>query len=155
MDTATCAKCGLERPTGDFYTKRSAKSGRASRCKSCELTQKRDEYRADGAARRQKARDSFASGSRAVTRARNAAWLLEYLSSRPCVACGEGDPVVLDLDHIRGNKRASVANMVNGHSLAAIQAEVEKCQVLCANCHRKKTVIERGWFNRSIVRVAS
>jgi hypothetical protein len=33
-----------------------------------------------------------------------------------------------------------------GYSIAALQAEIDKCDVLCANCHRKKTMNERGWF---------
>jgi hypothetical protein len=33
-----------------------------------------------------------------------------------------------------------------GFSVERIQGELEKCQVLCANCHRKITVEERGWF---------
>lgn len=33
-----------------------------------------------------------------------------------------------------------------GYSLTTLQAEIDKCDVLCANCHRKKTMDDRGWF---------
>ena len=54
--------------------------------------------------------------------------------------CGEGDPVVLELDHTEDNKRDNVSDMISqGLGLASIMAEVQKCDVVCANCHRRRT----------------
>jgi hypothetical protein len=37
--------------------------------------------------------------------------------------------------------------MINGgYPIHKIEAEIAKCIVLCANCHRKLTMDERGWF---------
>jgi prophage maintenance system killer protein len=48
--------------------------------------------------------------------------------------------MVLEFDHVRGNKRSTVMTLVkNGYSLDVIQAEVAKCVVRCANCHKRKT----------------
>ena len=60
-----------------------------------------------------------------------------YKSSRGCADCGEKNPIVLDFDHL-GKKLFDIANGVgrNPHTLAA---EVAKCVVRCANCHRLKT----------------
>jgi hypothetical protein len=79
---------------------------------------------------------------------RNQQWVLDYLKLNPCVDCGEADPVVLEFDHKEGlSKDRTVAKMVrDGVSLAKLIAEVKKCVVRCANCHRRKTVKERGWF---------
>ena len=72
-----------------------------------------------------------------------------YLSTHPCVECGESDPKVLEFDHIIGEKVKAVSDMVRlGYGLDTIVAEISKCQVLCANCHRRKTYSERGWFSR-------
>lgn len=62
-----------------------------------------------------------------------------YKSERGCAHCGDTDPVVLDLHHMDPNdKRASVAEMAaNKAPIDLIQSEIEKCVVLCANCHRK------------------
>lgn len=73
-------------------------------------------------------------------RARNKAFRDEYLLTHPCVDCGEADPIVLDFDHVRGQKRYNVSPMWNSsYGLARIQAEIAKCEVRCSNCHRRKT----------------
>ncbi len=64
----------------------------------------------------------------------------------PCVQCGESDPMVLEFHHLGGKEKEISFMITGGYPIAKIQAERDKCQVLCANCHRRKTVKERGWF---------
>lgn len=61
-----------------------------------------------------------------------------------CAECGNSDYRVLEFDHIdRSTKEFCIgAGMKMGYSLDRIQKEIEKCQVLCANCHRIKTFEE-------------
>ena len=67
------------------------------------------------------------------------ALILDYLASHPCVDCGESDPVVLEFDHVRGNKVAAVARMAASHTpVRKVRAEIAKCDVRCANCHRRR-----------------
>lgn len=77
-------------------------------------------------------------------------YVLEYLSSQSCAHCGEDDIRVLEFHHReKDNKYMAVAAMVSGgFSVERIRAEMAKCDVLCANCHRKITVEERGWFKK-------
>lgn len=65
-------------------------------------------------------------------------WFNEYKSSCSC-ACGENDPICLDFHHKNvNNKVLEISNAVsNGWSLQKLQAEIAKCKVVCANCHRK------------------
>ena len=57
-----------------------------------------------------------------------------------CVDCGESNPVVLDFDHVKGEKKRAIADMVsNYYSIKTIKEEMRKCEIRCANCHRKKT----------------
>ena len=54
-----------------------------------------------------------------------------------CIDCGESNPLVLDFDHVRGNKKMCISNMVrNSYSIETIQKEIEKCEIRCSNCHR-------------------
>lgn len=54
--------------------------------------------------------------------------------------CGEADPIVLDFDHVRGEKLDNVASLITGAGkFSRLMTEIEKCDVRCANCHRRKT----------------
>jgi len=71
----------------------------------------------------------------------------KHKSENPCVDCGEGDPVVLDFDHVRGKKRLDISRMLNrGFSVSALKLEIEKCEMRCANCHRRKSHEAKSWF---------
>lgn len=71
-------------------------------------------------------------------------FIREYLSTHPCVDCGENDPVVLDFDHITGDKDDCVSNGVRrGWGIVRLAAEIKKCEVRCANCHRRITTRRR------------
>jgi hypothetical protein len=46
---------------------------------------------------------------------------------------------MLDFDHIK-DKKYNISRMIHdGFSWKAIKKEVEKCEVVCANCHRVRT----------------
>jgi 5-methylcytosine-specific restriction endonuclease McrA len=67
--------------------------------------------------------------------------MFEYLLEHPCIDCGEDDPVVLEFDH----RDAADKHFTLGRALAVnpslerLRAEMAKCDVRCANCHRRKT----------------
>ena len=64
-----------------------------------------------------------------------------------CQDCGEKDPEVLDLDHVRGRKLMEVSRMVNNDlSIERINDELDKCDVVCANCHRRRGMARRGGY---------
>jgi hypothetical protein len=74
---------------------------------------------------------------------RNRAHLYEYLGEHPCERCREDDPVVLDFDHLR-DKRRHVTDIARSGGWSDLLAEIEKCRVLCANCHRRETATSAG-----------
>lgn len=78
--------------------------------------------------------------------------LLDYLSDKFCADCGEDDPIVLDFDHQKAGagKFKNVSRMLSGHySWESVLTEIKKCQIRCANCHRRKTYIQLGYWGRS------
>jgi 5-methylcytosine-specific restriction endonuclease McrA len=80
-------------------------------------------------------------------RERNIGFMKEYLSDKACLHCGESDPIVLEFNHIDpASKRNTVSDMVRkGISIATLMAEIEKCEILCANCHRRHTTKQFGY----------
>lgn len=65
-----------------------------------------------------------------------------------CCDCPEIDPVVLEFDHRdRAQKVASINHMLRDCvSPKTLRAEIEKCDVRCANCHRRRHAEETGWW---------
>ena len=64
-------------------------------------------------------------------------WFEKYKSKLSCSICGENHPATIDFHH-KGDKENQVAQMVHwGYSIDNILKEIKKCEVLCANCHRK------------------
>ncbi len=64
---------------------------------------------------------------------------VDLIKSEPCSDCGgRFPPVAMDFDHVRGTKFRMVSTMVN-YSWERVLSEIEKCELVCANCHRIRT----------------
>jgi hypothetical protein len=56
---------------------------------------------------------------------------------------------VLEFDHIGDDKKFNISDAVRkGYSMKKLTEEIAKCEVRCANCHRKKTYERGGWAHR-------
>lgn len=145
--TKKCCWCGKLRTLNKFNERSDRPGQYQSYCKDCYRDYKRKwQEREYADPKRRKAR--LARNTRAAKARREAlaAWMVEYLREHPCVDCGERDPIVLDFDHVDPTaKKAHVGGLV--HALATkkrIAAEIAKCVVRCANCHRRRTAKEWG-----------
>ena len=67
---------------------------------------------------------------------RNASRINEFKSSG-CVLCGETDIRCLDLHHVEPKTKTCSVSMLRSISESKLEDELDKCVVLCANCHRK------------------
>lgn len=71
---------------------------------------------------------------------------MQILRSRSCVDCGETDADVLEFDHL-GPKRAEIKTLMHqGLSTPALLNEITECDVVCANCHRRRTAKRGRWW---------
>jgi hypothetical protein len=65
------------------------------------------------------------------------AWLRDYKSGLSCILCGFSHPDALDFHHRDpAQKEMEVSKTTRGWSIERIKKEIDKCDVLCANCHR-------------------
>jgi hypothetical protein len=73
-------------------------------------------------------------------RKNNRAFVDRVKSFASCMDCGESNPIVLDFDHVRGEKVSNVSDMASSsYCISTIKDEIRKCNIRCSNCHRKKT----------------
>lgn len=134
-----CRLCKTLKSLSEFSANNSRPDGVQAECKDCQRFTRKQWYtqnkkkqlvsvRRDSAKRRNKAKD-FIKG---------------YLEKHPCIDCGESDCVVLDFDHVRGKKYMAIGDMLaEVKSIDKIQKEIEKCDVRCGNCHRRRHHRER------------
>ena len=139
-----CAKCKNEFDESFFNKKRVRKNGEIvyqSYCKNCNKTYKNAHYLAN--------KDLYLKKSKAYD-AKNRdiimSYIVEYYKDHPCIDCGETDPIVLEFDH-RCDKKYNISNLSSSgdHPLETVKLEISKCDVRCANCHRRKTAKDRKY----------
>ena len=72
--------------------------------------------------------------------------LADYKLAKQCADCDRhfDRPWHLDFDHLPGAEKSFNLSKAGGRSLEAIMAEVDKCEVVCALCHRDRTYLRRG-----------
>jgi hypothetical protein len=137
-----CNSCLEWKEEEDFNWRYKSLGIRHPTCKECQKFFRRQWY--EGSSKERHLANVKERKHRVREEAREYVW--NYLSTHPCEQCGENNPVVLEFHHT-GDKEKEVSVMVaSGYPIHTIQAEIDRCQVLCANCHRKITHTERGWY---------
>jgi len=72
-------------------------------------------------------------------RSKIAKLIQETKQASPCADCGENYPYwMMDFDHL-GNKSFTIAHFRGTATLSDVISEIEKCEVVCSNCHRNRT----------------
>ena len=72
-------------------------------------------------------------------------FIYKYLQSHGCVRCKEKRIAALDFHHLK-DKLFNISNF-KGKSLENVEIEINKCIVLCSNCHRVETAIDLNWYS--------
>jgi len=139
-----CNYCGLEKDEEEFNWRSKSLGIRHPTCKECQKPFRKNWYEGNAKERHlQQVKER-----KQIVREMAKEYIYQYLSTHPCVECGEKDPVVLEFHHTRDKVMDIAAIGGAGYSLESIQAEINKCIVLCGNCHKRLSAKERGWFRR-------
>ncbi len=146
MDMKVCTKCGPPAQPIENFAFRNLKRGtRLAMCKNCQNVYVRAHYQRNRSKYIQKARTRNKEQIKI-----NYEYIVAYLRDHPCADCGESDIVVLEFDHQR-DKVADVSVLArDGYSLDKIKREIDKCEVVCANCHRRRTAKQFGTYRYQI-----
>lgn len=133
--------CGRYKPVGAFSFSNLVRGTLNSNCRVCHAAYRRAHYLAhksdyiDRAMTQTKGR-----------RQRNRREVLAYLATHPCVDCGNANAVVLEFDHHDpASKLWDIGWMVARMRWPRVIAEIQKCDVRCVNCHRRRTAQQFNW----------
>ena len=130
-----CPSCLKEKSATEFHKRSRAKDGLQSMCKDCNRTQRNQYYKS--------------ARGKAINNASGRKWseqirikLVEFLVDKECQDCGLKDFRILEFDH-RDPKQKSFnigeATSTGNYGWSTILTEIDKCDIVCSNCHRIRT----------------
>jgi hypothetical protein len=129
-ETRTCGRCRRTLPVSSFAR---YGSGYQAYCRECKKQYDADWYKANKARRKDKVR---------ADRRDYVDWLDSLKEGKPCADCGGVyPPYVMEWHHLPGSEKKLVVADTRraSFSRARILAEIAKCELVCANCHRERT----------------
>ena len=138
MNSKKCPKCGLFKELSEYYQRKKHRTGEYyEKCKDCMKSRGRNYYHQN-----HERQLSLAKLRKEKYREVRRLWL-EKLKNKPCADCdGIFPAVVMDFDHREeSDKIASISWMAfhDTSNFKKIEAEIAKCDLVCANCHRIRT----------------
>lgn len=74
-------------------------------------------------------------------------YLKEYAKDG-CIICGEKEFACIQFDHREPSQKLhNISSMIKkGYALDKVKEELKKCDVLCSNCHAKRTAKQFSWY---------
>lgn len=138
-----CNTCKISKPIAEYHLGKSFKDGVQNTCKQCQSLYRKTRYIINKVDENTKA--VAWQRERSII---NTDQLRQYLEDKYCLDCSTKDFQVLEFDHVRGVKQRNISQMMRNYKWDSILLEIAKCDVVCANCHRRRTAI-RGNHRRS------
>ena len=128
MKTKTCTGCGKRKLISSFHPHKSR--GYQHLCKDCSSEKDKQRYLAN--------KKSYAERNKA-NRESLRELHKELKRSNPCIDCGKHfHPCQMEYDHLE-DKKFTIASLINTGRRTKFLAEIEKCELVCALCHRERT----------------
>ena len=129
MDTKKCSTCKEVKILADFNKHAKNLDGLQTTCKTCQKKRAQQQYHEDRAKAANLAKKSLVSWSLAIA---------ELKTKYGCQVCGNKISICLDFHHVDPSKKdKEISALAAKKSLSKITTEINKCVVVCANCHRK------------------
>ena len=128
-DLKHCKKCNTTKPlTKEYWHKRkSHHTGWEFYCKECIHKTTRNYY---------KDNTEKMKGQSLEWKRNQRQKINEYKDPLSCKKCGESRNHLLDFHHINPDKKLFQISQGEAHSWPKVKKEIDKCMVLCSNCHR-------------------
>lgn len=138
-----CSKCDETKSCDRFSKNLRKEDGLQNHCKDCCNAKHRAYYQSN----KSRMRKQMYTRNRARL-AENQEKVFNYLLEHPCVDCGHIEPCVTEFDHRNpAEKKGNVSKLLHdGYAWSIVYQEIQKCDVRCANCHRRKTARDQKWF---------
>lgn len=161
--TKTCKDCKLDKPIEEFPLQDTKKGVLRAQCKICYRKSRREKYKNNEKGFRdkhnQRAKDYYKANPEKV-KEHSRKWakanpekrakttkkiaqrygqeVIDYKVSKGCANCPEKHPACLEFHHLDPSKKEyNISGYRRRGGLKYIQKEIDKCIVLCSNCHRK------------------
>lgn len=132
-----CTICKVEKDCSDFNKNRARKDGLNNICKECSKERSKRYYKEKGEIHK----DNVVKRNKKNRKVLQD-FILNYFVDNHCKDCGNKDVRVLEFDHLpEFEKSNDISTMVgNSCSLKSLEEEINKCEVVCANCHKIRTI---------------
>lgn len=136
-----CSKCTEEKPLEAFQKRAKNLDGYTGVCKTCKQDYDNKFHSARSSTSKLKKYSLQVVRNKSIK-----LWYVEYMKDKKCNLCEEDNIAALDFDHINNKSFTISTALSGGYSIKKILLEIQKCTILCSNCHRKKTAKDFSWY---------
>ena len=143
MDTKYCNRCEQDKPLSEYTKNKAKKDGLQGYCRDCAKTYRKEHYHKNKEPYLERAKRNNLIYKLKTTR-----WIHKYKAENNCKRCGISypkEPWLLEFDHIDRETKINTISAIRSWSLENIKREIEKCDLLCIVCHRRRTAEQFNW----------
>ena len=132
MNTKLCTKCNKEKTLDCFAKNPQKKDGLNYKCKECQRIYFKQHYQKNKQYYVDKAKENSLKYRKEI------ADIKKERKKNGCIMCGENHPATLDFHHVDAKmKEFNVGRDGSRYGVQTVKNELDKCVVMCSNCHRK------------------
>lgn len=128
-----CRICQQPKPNEEYNRNSESKDGLHLYCRACTRLRQNSDYK-----KRTLEQRIAANTRKKKYQIELREWIAAEVKKDGCCICGEPDPVCLDFHHVVQEEKTDwVYRLISLNSRRKLEVELQKCAVVCSNCHRK------------------